>query len=115
MTLGNGETQPGGMLAVTIAFTAPEKNLAGAIFFASSPVKLGKAPNASASDYQVLMGNISDAKFSYFGSLREDALPIWHREWREASRLPTIVALRASVDLKGRLETLDLSFRIVSH
>jgi hypothetical protein len=115
VTLGDGETQPGGMLAVTIAFAAPERNRAGAIVFASSPVRPGTAPNASASENQALMGNINDAAFSYFGSLREDSPPAWHREWRGVSRLPTLVALRASVDLKGRVETLDLSFRIVSN
>jgi hypothetical protein len=115
VTLGNGETQPGGMLAVTIAFAAPERNRAGAIVFASSPVKPGTAPNASPSDYQALMGNIRDASFSYFGSLSDNAPPTWHREWREASRLPTMVVLRASVDLKGRMKMLDLSFRILSN
>jgi hypothetical protein len=115
VTLGNGETQPGGMLAVTIAFAAPDRNHAGAIVFASSPVKPGMAPYAPVADQQVLVGNITDARFSYFGSPREETPTAWHREWKDASRLPTMVVLRANIEQKGRMETLDLSFRIMSN
>jgi hypothetical protein len=114
VTLGNGETQPGGMLAVTIAFTAPERSKPGAIVFASAPVKTGAIPKAPADEHQILVGNVMGVRFSYFGSPREEAPTTWYSEWRDASRLPAVVALRASIELNGRAEAIDFAFRIVS-
>ena len=81
----------------------------------SSPVKVGDpAPTVTDRGQQVLVGNVTGAKFSYFGSPREGVPAKWQDEWKDASRLPRIVALRADVELNRRMETFDLMFRIFS-
>jgi general secretion pathway protein J len=116
LTLSNGDAQPGGMLAVTIGFAgvgSPQG--AGAVVFDAVPLAVGQAaalPTGGARG-QVLFANVVSLQFSYFGSLMEGAPARWHDEWKDATHLPRLVALRAGLN-KGRPEFVDLTFRVFS-
>jgi general secretion pathway protein J len=116
VTLSNGDTQPGGMLAVTVSLVPPIRGQLGALAFSSSPVKIGASPVAlPVEQHQVLIGNVSGAEFRYFGAPNEGNIPAWHRAWANAARLPIAVGLRVATENKGRTEHFDLTFRIVSN
>jgi hypothetical protein len=117
LTLSNGDAQPGGMLAVTIGFAGPGSSRGtGVAVFDAVPLAVGQAAALSTggAQGQVLFANVVSLQFSYFGSLMEGTPARWHDEWKDATRLPRLVALRAGLNTKGRLEFVDLTFRIFS-
>jgi general secretion pathway protein J len=114
VTLSNGDTQPGGLLSMTIAFVG--RGRTGTLAFSSSPVGIGASPVAPSLDQpQVLIESVTGLEFSYFGADDDGTPPAWHPSWRNASRLPTAVALRMTIDHQGRIEPLDLTFRIFNN
>lgn len=113
-TLSNGDTQPGGILAVTINFEESGAQNTGTIIFDTSLVPVGTASLPVPNTGEILMRYVTSAKFSYFGSLQEGDPARWHDEWRDAPRLPRLIALRTNVRLNQRLETFDVTFRTFS-
>lgn len=114
LTLSGGDAQPGGILAVTIAFARSDRD--GALLFMAAPLGIGQTtPTGQAVEQQVLVQQVAAAQFRYFGSLAEGEAPGWRDEWKDASRLPDLVALRAQVGLGPRVETMDLRFRVIPH
>jgi general secretion pathway protein J len=117
LTLSNGDAQPGGMLAVTISFAGlGSSQRTGAVVFDAVPLAVGQAAALATggAQGQVLFANVASIQFSYFGSLMEGAPARWHDEWKDATRLPRLVALRAGLNTKGRPEVVDLTFRVFS-
>ena len=113
-TLSNGDTQPGGILAVTINFEESGAQNTGTMVFDTSLIPAGTTSLPVPETGEILMRYVASAKFSYFGSLQEGDPARWHDEWRDAPRLPRVIALRTNVRLNQRLETFDTTFRIVS-
>lgn len=116
VTLSPGDTQPGGLLAVTVAFAAQTTGGTGALVFAAAPVPVGTlSPSAAGQGEQVLVGHVVTGRFRYFGAPADGQAPQWLDHWTKASRLPDLVALHATLAVGPRLETLDLTFPVFAH
>jgi Tfp pilus assembly protein PilV len=114
-TLSNGDTQPGGVLAISVAFTRPGQALSGALVFTSKSVAAGTLDLAGGrAEPQVLVGHVIEARFRYFGSPAESEPPTWRENWTDAARLPTHVALRLQLSVGSRVEAMDLTFRVMA-
>jgi general secretion pathway protein J len=116
VTLSSGETQAGGMLAVTIGFAAGRQRSGPGVFFSSSPIGLTTPPSLTPAGIplQPLSRKMMPLQFSYFGSPVEGRPVRWHDEWANATRLPRLVGLRAGLDRNGRMEIVDLRFPVFS-
>ena len=42
---------------------------------------------------QILISDIEDIKFSYFGSEKRNDVPGWHGQWKDKKRLPDLISL----------------------
>ena len=113
-TLSQGDAQPGGILTVTVSFAAPTGGTGGLVFTAT-PLPLGMRSFSDAgSSQQLLVGNLVNAQFRYFGVPTDGEAPRWLERWTNATRMPDIVALSATLSLGPRPEPLDLTFRVLS-
>lgn len=112
MTLSQGDAQPGGILAVTVAFAGSEAGRTGAFVFVAAPVLVGARSPSTAAREQVLIDHVVTGRFRYFGSPADGEAPQWLDHWTQASRLPDLVALDATVALGPRQETIELKFPV---
>ncbi|GAU80523.1 hypothetical protein [Bosea sp. BIWAKO-01] len=114
VTLSNGDAQPGGILAITIASENTGTQGAGALVFGSSLMSIGAAALSAQNTGEVLARGVASATFSYFGAREEGAPGRWHDEWRNSERLPRLVSLRVRVIVERRFEEFELNFPIIT-
>ncbi|MER2263866.1 hypothetical protein [Methylobacterium oxalidis] len=113
VTASRGDAQPAGLLAVTVGFNGRDRGgRTGSILFDVTPLAFGEALLPDQVARETLIAHVAGARFSYFGALTEGRPAAWHDDWTDATRLPQLVQLRANLDLGGRVEPLDLSFRV---
>jgi general secretion pathway protein J len=103
-----GDVQRGGLMVVTVAFEG------GALVFDVAPIALGSVSLPNPGPRHALWTDVTSLTFSYFGSTAEGAPAQWQDEWRDAARLPRLVAVRAALAMESRVERVSLTFRIVS-
>ncbi|WP_310353503.1 hypothetical protein [Methylobacterium sp. BE186] len=113
VTASRGDVQPAGLLAVTVGFNGRDRGApTGSILFDVAPLPVGASLLPDQVARQTLIARVAGARFGYFGALGEGRPAAWHDAWTDATRLPQLVRLRAEIDLGGRVEPLDLSFRV---
>ncbi|AWN43731.1 hypothetical protein [Methylobacterium durans] len=113
VTASRGDVQPAGLLAVTVGFNGRDRDArTGSILFDVAPLAVGEALLPDQVAREPLIARVAAARFRYFGALAEDRPAAWYDDWTDATRLPELVQLRANLDLGGRIEPLDLSFRL---
>ncbi|MGF9759495.1 hypothetical protein AAII07_30310 [Microvirga sp. 0TCS3.31] len=112
MTLSQGDTQPGGILAVTVALTAEQPGGTGALVFMAAPVPVGTQAPPAALGEQVLISHVVTGRFRYYGAPDDREPPRWLDHWTQASRLPDLVGLNATLALGPRHETIELTFPV---
>ncbi len=115
LTLSQGDAQPGGILAVTVTFAGHATGGTGALVFVAAPVPVGTLSPSAGLGEQVLIGHVVTGQFRYFGAPADGGAPQWLDRWTQASRLPDLVALHATLALGPRHETVDLTFRVFAH
>jgi general secretion pathway protein J len=103
-----GDVQRGGLMGVTVAFEG------GALVFDVAPIALGSVSLPNPGPRHALWRDVTSLTFSYFGSPAEGVPARWQDEWRDAARLPRLVAVRAALAMENRVERVSLTFRIVS-
>ncbi|MDX1434391.1 MAG: prepilin-type N-terminal cleavage/methylation domain-containing protein [Gammaproteobacteria bacterium] len=71
------------------------------------------APGAEGRDQEaprVLVGNLDDVAFAYYGAAQPDERPRWHERWESMQRLPELVRVRLAT--RGLGEWPDLVVRL---
>jgi hypothetical protein len=112
LTLSQGDAQPGGILAITVTFAGQATGGTGALLFVAAPLPVGSFSPSAGLGEQVLISHVVTGRFRYFGAPADGEAPRWLDHWTQASRLPDLVALNATLALGHRHETIDLTFPV---
>lgn len=114
LTLSNGDALSGGIRAITIAIEEAGARRAGVVVFHSSLVPIGTLALKAGGQGETLIRDVASARFSYFGSSDSAAPEQWRDEWKNAERLPRLVALRGRQFVNRKLEYFEVISRVLS-
>ncbi|MCC6890678.1 MAG: hypothetical protein IT536_19310 [Hyphomicrobiales bacterium] len=115
VTLSQGDTHTGGLLAVLIRFNrAAGSNMAGEVDIGTAMLPPGGqlALDRAGGGRAILLRNVHGAEFEYYGAKGEGHAAMWHRDWHGATLLPQLVSLRTRLRLNRRDHMLEFAFRM---
>jgi general secretion pathway protein J len=109
-----------------VAIAAPYRTLGGYQHLSINAERQGHAMRVLATwqDYdptaasayeprsKVLLEQLRDADFAYFGATADNEAPTWHPEWRDRTRLPALVMLRVVQADGTRVPNLVVALRL---
>lgn len=109
--LGMAEAQTGGANAIEVS--RERGQFAPALFFRSWPLDPDSMEaGRKAADRELLVGDLDDARFAYFGAKATKAAPTWHNEWSAQTSLPTNISLSILMRGAGPSRRFDWNFRV---
>lgn len=114
VTISEGETHTGGLVAAVIRFNAAAGANSGAVDVGTALIPVGDRLSLATevSGQEILIRRVRDLEFSYFGAQAKGQPATWHNAWTGATLLPQLVSLRARVLLQRREELLEFTFRV---
>ena len=115
VTLSQGTTNAGGLLAASISFNQGGFGMTGGdIRLVTETTRLGDRPqfNRKGSGATSLVANVDAATFRYFGSKLTGQPAKWYDTWSEEVALPQLIMMSVSVRLRRDPQALEFVYRL---
>jgi hypothetical protein len=115
VTLSQGTTHVGGLLAASISFNQGGSGMAGGdIRLGAETMRLGDRQqfNRKGSGATSLVANVDAARFRYFGSKLIGQPAKWYDTWSQEVALPQLIMMSVSVRLRRDPQALEFVYRL---